>query len=55
MAIRLAEIGEGLAIVPKRTVVANKDIQDIDVLSLDKKPVSWDIVVAYPKSLYTTD
>lgn len=50
LAYRLAEIGEGLAIVPRRTVMVNT--APLAVYHLDSPPVYWDVIVAYQSKGY---
>lgn len=52
MALRLASIGEGVSIVPKRSIVSNSVVKDLDVYQIDGDSVKWNIIVAYRKDVY---
>lgn len=47
MALRLAAVGEGVAIVPKRSLIAGNYQDEIAVLRLGQEKIAWNINVIY--------
>lgn len=47
MALRLAAVGEGVAIVPRRSLIASHYQEEVAVLRLGQKKIAWNINVIY--------